>query len=165
MWDNLEEYGVYFGGWNAFRLLWWWLHKSVNVLNTCKVYTFHEWHIWICELHIEKAIANSNTEKKEKENKAINANTFMLTFLPRVLDAIWINSEWVSDSHSVGSDSLWSHGLQPTRLLCPWDSPGQNPAVGSPRSLSALGCSRTCGKSGGVAGSISPGSFRGLVYK
>ena len=23
-------------------------------------------------------------------------------------------------SHSVVSDSLWPHGLQPTRLLCPW---------------------------------------------
>ena len=28
-------------------------------------------------------------------------------------------------SHSVVSDSLRSHGLQPTRLLCPWDSPGK----------------------------------------
>ena len=24
-------------------------------------------------------------------------------------------------SHSVMSDSLWPHGLQPTRILCPWD--------------------------------------------
>ena len=28
-------------------------------------------------------------------------------------------------SCSVVSDSLWSHGLQPARLLCPWDSPGK----------------------------------------
>ena len=28
------------------------------------------------------------------------------------------------------SDSLWPHGLWPTRLLCPWDSPGKNPGVG-----------------------------------
>ena len=28
------------------------------------------------------------------------------------------------------SDSLWSHGLQPARLLCPWDSPGKNTGVG-----------------------------------
>ena len=26
--------------------------------------------------------------------------------------------------------SLWSHGLQPTRLLYPWDSPGKNTGVG-----------------------------------
>ena len=33
--------------------------------------------------------------------------------------------EWVSESHSVVSDSLWPHGL-----LCPWNSPGKNMGVG-----------------------------------
>ena len=33
-------------------------------------------------------------------------------------------------SRSVMSDSLQPHGLQPTRLLCPWDSPGRNTGVG-----------------------------------
>ena len=28
------------------------------------------------------------------------------------------------------SDSLRPHGLQPARLLCPWDSPGRNIGVG-----------------------------------
>ena len=32
--------------------------------------------------------------------------------------------------HSVLSDSLWLDGLQPSRLLCPWDSPGENTGVG-----------------------------------
>ena len=31
---------------------------------------------------------------------------------------------------SLMSDSLQPHGLQPTRLLCPWDSPGKNTGVG-----------------------------------
>ena len=31
---------------------------------------------------------------------------------------------------SVVSDSLRPHGLYPTRLLCPWDSPGKNTGVG-----------------------------------
>ena len=31
---------------------------------------------------------------------------------------------------SVMSDSVRPHGLQPTRLLCPWDSPGKNTGVG-----------------------------------
>ena len=31
---------------------------------------------------------------------------------------------------SVVSDSLRSHGLQSTKLLCPWDSPGKNTGVG-----------------------------------
>ena len=33
-------------------------------------------------------------------------------------------------SRSVMSDSLWPHGLQPTRLLCPWDFPGKSTEVG-----------------------------------
>ena len=33
-------------------------------------------------------------------------------------------------SHSVVSDSLWPFGLQPTRLLCPWDFLGKNTGVG-----------------------------------
>ena len=32
---------------------------------------------------------------------------------------------------SVVSDSLWLYGLQPSRLLCPWYSPGKNTGVGS----------------------------------
>ena len=31
---------------------------------------------------------------------------------------------------SVVSDSLQPHGLQPTRVLCPWDFPGKNTGVG-----------------------------------
>ena len=34
-------------------------------------------------------------------------------------------------SRSVLSDSLQPYGLQPTRLLCPWDSPGKNTGMGS----------------------------------
>ena len=33
-------------------------------------------------------------------------------------------------SCSVVSDSLWSHGLQRARLLCPWNTPGKNTGVG-----------------------------------
>ena len=33
-------------------------------------------------------------------------------------------------SRSVVSDSLWPHGLQPTRLLHPWDFPGKSTGVG-----------------------------------
>ena len=33
-------------------------------------------------------------------------------------------------SRSVVSDSSWPHGLQPTRLLHPWDFPGKSTGVG-----------------------------------
>ena len=35
-----------------------------------------------------------------------------------------------SVSCSVVSNSLWPHGLQPARLLCPWNFPGKNTGVG-----------------------------------
>ena len=36
----------------------------------------------------------------------------------------------VKASHTVRSDSLWFHGLQPVLLLCPWNSPGKSTEVG-----------------------------------
>jgi len=33
-------------------------------------------------------------------------------------------------SFSVMSDSLWLSGLEPARLLCPWDFPGKNTGMG-----------------------------------
>ena len=36
-----------------------------------------------------------------------------------------------SESHSVVSDSFRPHGLEPARLLCPWNSPGKSTGVGS----------------------------------
>ena len=39
-------------------------------------------------------------------------------------------SVWVCVSRSVVSDSSLPHGLYPTRLLCPWDSPGKHAGVG-----------------------------------
>ena len=60
--------------------------------------------------------------------------------VPRILQARTL--EWVAIpspmqesekwkwSRSVVSDSLRPHGLQPTRLLCPWDFPGKSTGVG-----------------------------------
>ena len=43
--------------------------------------------------------------------------------------AISFSNAW-KWSCSVVSDSSWSHGLQPTRLLHPWDFPGKSTGVG-----------------------------------
>ena len=42
------------------------------------------------------------------------------------IEVYFLGSEWVSESHSVVSNSL-----QPHRLYSPWTSPGQNTGVGS----------------------------------
>ena len=46
------------------------------------------------------------------------------------MDFKYILPLFVKWSHSVVSDSLWPHGLQPTRLLHPWDFPGKSTGVG-----------------------------------
>ena len=47
-----------------------------------------------------------------------------------VKDAEAVTFLCVCVSHSVMSDSSRPHGLQLSRLLCPWDSPGKNNGVG-----------------------------------
>ena len=44
--------------------------------------------------------------------------------------AYWKGKGKGKGSHSVVSDSSWPHGLQPTRLLRPWDPPGKSIGVG-----------------------------------
>ena len=46
-------------------------------------------------------------------------------------------------SRSVVSDSSTPHGLQPTRLLRPWDSPGESTVVGCHRLLRFTSCFET----------------------
>ena len=46
------------------------------------------------------------------------------------------------------SDSLRPSGLQPARLLCPWDSPGKNTGVGCHALLQ--GIFKSVGTDGGV---------------
>ena len=42
------------------------------------------------------------------------------------LSWVWSEVKW---GHSFVSDALWPGGLEPTRLLRPWDSPGKNTGV------------------------------------
>ena len=54
----------------------------------------------------------------------------------------WKWSRWVV------SDFLWLHGLQPTRLLRPWDFPGKSTGVGCHCLLRKLGYVKTKTKQG-----------------
>ena len=49
-----------------------------------------------------------------------------------VMNTLSNTNKSVSVSHSIMPSSLWPYGLQPTRLLCPWNSPGKNTGVGLP---------------------------------
>ena len=48
----------------------------------------------------------------------------------RVLKRVMHDQSVSQFSRSVMSDSVWPHGLQPTRLLRPWDFPGKSFGVG-----------------------------------
>ena len=50
---------------------------------------------------------------------------------PDVLIHPWIKCLSAGVNRSVLSGCLLSHGLEPSRLLCPWDSPGRNRDVGT----------------------------------
>ena len=55
---------------------------------------------------------------------------------------------------SVMSDSVWPHRRKPTRLLCPWDSPGKNTRVGfSPFSNA---CMQACSVASVVSDFVRP---------
>ena len=61
---------------------------------------------------------------------------FLTPFPSTVLISLHLNTHFqgciisVCVSHSVLSNSLQPHGLQPTRLLHPWDLPGKSTGVG-----------------------------------
>ena len=84
-------------------------------------------------------------------------NTLNLIFLTYKLRGFYLMYSYiyplwvphVCSVTSVVSDSLWAHGLQPARHLCPWDSPGKNTGVGchpllqepsQPRDQSLVSC-------------------------
>ena len=54
--------------------------------------------------------------------------------------AVIHESEKWKSSHSVMSDSSRPHGVQPTRLFCPWDFPGKSTGVGC-HCLLCISCS------------------------
>ena len=66
-----------------------------------------------------KAFLSDQCKEREKNNGMEKTVDTKETFDAKI--------KW---SHSVVSNSLQPHGLQPTRLLCPWDFPGTSTGVG-----------------------------------
>ena len=76
--------------------------------------------IYICMYIYIHVDCTSHSISRDVSNYRNNKNLFPLP----------LSSSSSSVSHSVVSDSLRPHGLSPTRLLCPWDSPGKNTGMG-----------------------------------
>ena len=60
--------------------------------------------------------------------KFLNSESIVHDFFPSILSYLAHIAD--RSACSVVSDSLWSHGMKPTRLLCPWNLPGKNIGVG-----------------------------------
>ena len=68
-----------------------------------------------------------------RQEKDIGLDIHLAGRMSRIFDGLdggMKSRESENVSHSVMSDFLWPHRLQPTRLLCSWNSPGQNTGVG-----------------------------------
>ena len=83
---------------------------------------------------------HSNPKEVQDQNVTTTAQLHLPHMLGKVILKIFklgFNSMWNKNfqmyknkvSRLVVSDSLWPHGLEPTRLLCPWNSPGKNSGV------------------------------------
>ena len=64
------------------------------------------------------------------------------TFSNKILVQNWTRDRLASCACMLGCsvmpDYLRLHGPEPTKLLCPWDSPGKNPGVGCPSLLQGI---------------------------
>ena len=79
---------------------------------------------WTAARQASLSITNSRSLLKLMSSKSVMPSYHLilchpLHFLPSVFPSIRVFSNDVL-SHSVVSNSLWPHGLSPTRLLCPW---------------------------------------------
>ena len=72
---------------------------------------------------------NPRKEYLDKKSCVIKTDWCLLELAAKEIVCVCV-CVCVCVSHSVRSDSLRPHGQQPSRLFCPWDSPGRNTGVG-----------------------------------
>ena len=79
-----------------------------------------------CDSHerFRKVRKGSKSERNTGDYISIQTYTYIYIYIHT-----HIYKTWQSVSHSFNSNSLQPHGLQPCRLLCPWNSPGKNTGI------------------------------------
>ena len=70
-------------------------------------------------------------EEEEASGRQRGGKRLGLLISPKVFTEQRLFTGSQCASRSVVSDSLQPHGLQPTGLLCPWNSPGKSTGVDS----------------------------------
>ena len=84
-------------------------------------------------LNYWQLLNRNNRDQKitEQHFKSLKGKSCQLNILYPAKTSLKYEMKW-SVSHSIMSDSFGPHGLQPARLLWPWDSPGKNTGSGLP---------------------------------
>ena len=90
---------------NVFLFSWEKMNSFLSVVSVWLPYSFRNLEYWPIIVNCEILILNLDTNSS-------------------------LRTKYVSVSCSIVWNSLQPHGLQPARLLCPWDSPGKNTGVG-----------------------------------
>ena len=86
--------------------------------------------LWKCYLIIAFKNDRKYRKTRDKKNSIPKGNVLSILVLAQIFVCVCVCVCVCVWNHSVVSDSLQPHGLQPTRLLCPWDFPGKNTGVG-----------------------------------
>ena len=96
-----------------------------KVLSFSKFAFAWTWNIFLFPVFLTGTLPYSKTTRYTTHNWFPWRNWPLYTLL-----GLLNYSACVCVSCLVVSDSLWPHGLYPTKLLCPWNSPGKNTGVG-----------------------------------
>ena len=107
-------------------------------------------NLCLCQHYLQQSEYKNNLSRRCHTRTHVHTHTHTEEYYPAIkieilpLATIWLDLEvnmqrqilynfimqHACSVASVVSDFLLPHGLQPTRLLCPWDSPGQNTGMG-----------------------------------
>ena len=115
-----------------------------NKYNHTRAYsTIYEWHninIIQCDSRLlSGSVSTFHTSEilEHKTSALLIGTSFFITATWKLSHFAWLCLKWklFEGKHccsvaSVVSDSVWPHRWHPTRLPCPWDSPGKNTGVG-----------------------------------
>ena len=96
------------------------------------------WGCWWRRVMSLRSLADLLSSPYDKHTPHFHLYYFTLRSYLVLFFSLCLNCESESVSFLVVSNSYQPQGLQPTRVLCPWNSPGKNTGVGCPFLLQGI---------------------------